>query len=151
MIYNLAATPNDVPEERWETLTESVGELFAAPAEVWLTESLNGVAELQVSETIPSSDKPDVRAVVESCVKYSLDSHEAIIPNQRVGWPEPRDEARSKPTHSTASAGRHNTSSPPPSQRRSSSLPRSAPADTPPQSPIGLPPRGWVPRTGRPP
>jgi len=48
-IYNLAATLDDIPEERRETLTESVGELFAAPAEVWLTESPNGVAELQVS------------------------------------------------------------------------------------------------------
>ena len=92
MIYNLAATPNDVPEERWETLTESVSELFAAPAEVWLTESPNGVAEMQVSETISSSDKPDIRAVVESCVEYSLDSHEAIVPNQWVDWPEPRYE-----------------------------------------------------------
>ena len=91
-IYNLAVAPSDVPEERRETLTESVGELFAAPAEVRLTESPDGVAELQVPETISSSDKSDIKAVVESCVEYSLDSHEAIVLNQRVGWPEPRYE-----------------------------------------------------------
>ena len=34
MIYNLAAIPNDVLKKRRETLTESIGELFAAPAEV---------------------------------------------------------------------------------------------------------------------
>ena len=89
-IYNLAATLDDIPEERQETLTESVRELFAASAEVRLAESQNGVAELQVPETISNSDKPDVRAVVESCVEYSLDSYEAIVLNQRVGWPEPR-------------------------------------------------------------
>ena len=91
-IYNLAATLDDIPEERRETLTESVGELFAAPAEVRLAESPNGVAELQVPETIPSSSKLDIKAVVESCVEYSLDSYEAIVLNQRVGWPEPRYE-----------------------------------------------------------
>ena len=90
--YNLAATLDDIPEERRETLIKSIRELFAASAEVRLTESPNGVAELQVSETIPSSNKPDVRAVVESCVEYSLDSYEAIVLNQRVGWPEPRYE-----------------------------------------------------------
>ena len=37
-IYNLAVTSNDFPEERRETLTESVGELFAAPTEVRLTD-----------------------------------------------------------------------------------------------------------------
>ena len=89
-IYNLAATLDDIPEERRETLIESVGELFAAPAEVQLAESPSGVAELQVPETISSSDKPGVRSVVESCAEYSLDSYEAIVLNQRVGWPEPR-------------------------------------------------------------
>ena len=91
-IYNLAATLDDVSEERREALTESVGELFAAPTEVRLTESPNRVAELQVPEAIPSSDKPDIRTVVESCVEYSLDSYEAIVLNQRVGWPNPRYE-----------------------------------------------------------
>ena len=91
-IYNLAATLDDIPEERRETLTESVGELFAAPTEVRLTESPNGVAELQVPEPVPSSDEPGARSVVESCVEYPLDSHEAIVLNQRVGWPEPRYE-----------------------------------------------------------
>lgn len=91
-IYNLAATLDDIPEERRETLTESIRELFAASAEVRLTESPNGTAELQVPEAISSSDKPDIKAVVESCVEYSLDSYEAIVLNQRVGWPEPRYE-----------------------------------------------------------
>lgn len=91
-IYNLAATPDDIPEERRETLIESVGELFAASAEVRLAESPDGIAELQVPETIPSSDKPDIKAVVKSCVEYSLNSYEAVVLNQRVDWPEPRYE-----------------------------------------------------------
>ena len=90
--YQRAVTPSDIPAAARDGLMEALQWYFDASVDVELGESPNGIAELRLSESVPTARRRDVVETVEDHVGADLSSVETVVLNQRVSWPEPRYE-----------------------------------------------------------